>query len=381
MGSDAWAFQILGTGGAQGDLWASRVAGLPRESQDIHFAPDYARIYELTYNTPAFLATYGDEENCVIYPFLRADAATLPFVREHDSLLPAYDISNPYGYGGPLARTRSERELEPLLEGFFAAFHQYCLQTGIVAEYARLHPLLGNYQRLLSGRWVRLIELKQVIYMDLTADSSKLWAGMGRGHRSSVNKARRLGVVVKRHPVRDGPLADFRRLYAETMDRLEAAEEWQFPESYFSNCATCLGDDRISIFTAYTADAPIASCLVMHAYGTAYYHFGGSSEAHFDLRANNLLLYEVALWAKGEGLRSFHLGGGQGPNDSLYQFKSGFSKKSAPLFSYSRVHDAEKYQRLLDLRAEYNHDHGIQSDSGGFFPAYRMRTEHGRRTG
>jgi len=125
----------------------------------------------------------------------------------------------------------------------------------------------------------------------------------------------------------------------------------------------------------------VASCLVIHAYETAYYHFGGSSASHFDLRANNLLLFEVALWAKSQGLRWFHLGGGQGPRDSLFRFKAGFSKKAAPLFSYSMIHDSPKYAVLLGMREEYDRRLGIVATQKGFFPAYRMRTTDERRPG
>ena len=55
------------------------------------------------------------------------------------------------------------------------------------------------------------------------------------------------------------------------------------------------------------------------------YFLTGSLYEMRHLAANNLLLYEVALWAKSNGMKYFHLGGGYHGEDSLYRFKESFS--------------------------------------------------------
>jgi hypothetical protein len=366
-----WQLDLLRTQGSDGLRWQALVDRLADKDKDLHFTPDYAHIYELTYGQAAYLAVYGDEQDYVLLPFVRHDVTELPFMQSHRGGRPLYDIANVYGYGGPLARVTEQRFSVALYDGFFGAFHTYCFDTGIVDEYARLHPLLANDVPLRAGSWVEVVERKPVVYMDLRQDETLLWRGLCRGHRSSVNKARRLGVKVVRQPVAGDALTTFQRLYAETMVRTQASEYWQFPESYFSNCAQCLGHQRVSLFSAMLAGVTVASCLVIHAYNTAYYHFGASAEAYFEARANNLLLYDIALWAKARGYRWFHLGGGHVSDDSLFRFKSGFSRSTVMLCSYSKVHDQETYVQLCRLRDAFDQTHGIASRDSDFFPAYR----------
>lgn len=365
-----WRLDLLQTTGGDGVKWQELIDGLAPDNRDIHYTADYAHIYELTYGQTAYLAVFGDEENYVLLPFIRYDVADLPFMQGLADKSPVYDIASLYGYGGPLARVTDQLSTA-LYDGFFRVFHAYCMETGIVGEYARLHPLLGNHIPLRAGSWVELVQLKPIVYLDLEQDEAMLWRGLCRGHRSSINKARRHGVQVVREKVAGEALAVFRRLYAETMDRAQASESWRFPDSYFTNCVGCLGDQRISLFSARLGDETVASYLIIHAYNTVYYHFGGSAEAYFEVRGNNLLLYEIALWAKRQGYRWFHLGGGTSPDDSLYRFKSGFSDMTAMLHSYSKVHDESRYVQLCALKDAWDQAHGTETHKPDFFPAYR----------
>jgi serine/alanine adding enzyme len=155
------------------------------------------------------------------------------------------------------------------------------------------------------------------------------------------------------------------------MERNSAGTRWWFPESYFHNCASCLGEEKISLFSARYQDQTIASFLVMHAYNTLYYHFGGSSEAYFEYRPNNVLMYEIALWGKAQGYGMYHLGGGQRHNDNLYRYKKGFSHDEAYLYTYYRIHNADEYSRLCLLKRQWDREHNIEIHDPGFLPEYR----------
>src|SRR5438093_363444 len=53
---------------------------------------------------------------------------------------PYFDIQSPYGYGGPIATTRSETFLNDAWENY----RKWCKANGILAEFIRFHPLLEN---------------------------------------------------------------------------------------------------------------------------------------------------------------------------------------------------------------------------------------------
>ncbi len=366
-----WQMRILRPVGCDGSDWHDLFNGLASINQDVHYTPDYARIYELTYGQEVYLAAYGNEDDYIIMPFMLRNLTLLPFLQGCDYGDSIFDISNPYGYGGPLVRLRDDRSRLELYQGFFKKFHNYCSNHGVVSEFASLHPLLKNHIPLQDGPWVSLVKRKPIIYINLQKDKDALWKGLSRGNQSSINKSRRLGVEVVREKVSGVPLDDFKRLYMETMARNQATERWLFPDSYFSSCAACLGEDRISLFSAKLDGITIAQYLIIHAHQTVYYHFGGSSKAYFDMRPNNLLMYEVAMWAKDQGYRWFHLGGGYMPDDSLYRFKSGFSKDNAWLYTYGLVHDEARYARLCEMRDDWDLAHGIIKSENDFFPAYR----------
>lgn len=367
----SWRLDLLQSTGNDATKWHEFFVRLDADRRDVHYAVDYARIYELTYGQQAFLAVYGDNDNYIIMPFMLRDIAKLPFMEGWNGNRPVYDIASPYGYGGALVQAKNESTLQGLYRGFFENFHNCCQEQGIVSEFASLHPLLANHRPLQDEQWVQLTRRKPVVYIDLHQDEEGLWRGLCRGHRSSVKKARRAGVRVAREPVAGEVLTEFRRLYADTMKRNLATERWLFPEGYFSNCAACLGDSQISLFTASWEGVTVASYLIIHAYQTVYYHFGGSAANYFDLRANNLLMYEIILWSWAQGYRWFHLGGGYQPGDGLLRFKAGFSNDVAWLYTYGLVHDNDLYRRLCARKDAWDRKHGVVNHDPAFFPAYR----------
>jgi hypothetical protein len=353
--------------------WKNIISRFSAEKMDVHFTPDYTRIYELTYGKEAFLAVYGDEENYLIVPFSRNDVTQLPFWVSTGGQTSAYDIESLYGYGGPLLCLDKNLDSikEELYKDFFKTFHDFCVSNNIIAEYYRFHPLLENHVPVKEYGPGKVDLIKPIIYIDLHQDLASLWQGICRGHRSSINKARRSGVTVEVAKVDGENLHVFELLYEETMERNQADPLWRFPASYFKNCIDCLGENRVALFNAKYNGEVIASYLVLHEYQTVYYHFGGSREIDFNLRANNLLIYEIALWAKSKGYRWFHLGGGIEPDDGVFRFKSGFSKDRARLYSYSCIHDQNKYSQLAAMKTAWDLSNKTISKPSHYFPVYR----------
>src|ERR1700687_2390162 len=96
------AFEILS---AEKDSarWTALVAALPVEHRDIHFLPEYARIYRDSYGYGAHLAIYTADEGFVIQPFVRRPLRELPFLAGASDAGNFSDIANPYGFGGPIS--------------------------------------------------------------------------------------------------------------------------------------------------------------------------------------------------------------------------------------------------------------------------------------
>lgn len=366
-----WNLEILTSSGESGRKWQFFFDQLEPEKKDIHYSPEYTRIYELTYEHRGYCAVFGNDENYILIPFLKKSIKDLPFLEERKDMPEFYDISNPYGYGGPIGKLQKNIDKKNFLNKFLQLFHELCINEGIITEFNSFHPLLNNqeYIKLVDPNLV--LKRKPVIYINLERNESELWRNLSRGHQSSINKSRKNGIVVLKEEVSGNALNTFQQLYSETMIRHKAEKRWRFPENYFSNCMKCLGNEKVALFSALSDGERIASFLIIHGFNIAYYHFGGSLERYFHLKANNLLMFEVARWAKDQGYKYYHLGGGYKEGDNLYRYKSGFSKDQAWLHTYQKIHLPKKYESLCNQKDNWDKVHLINNNGNDFFPPYR----------
>lgn len=366
-------FRVLTATGEEGRFWSALLRRLPPELLDLHFLPEYGLIYQSTYGHEPLLAYVSDARRYAIQPFVKRQLNALPFLAEQHITEPFHDIANAYGYGGPLSSDPGGAGAQDLLAELDARFRAWCSSRRIAAEFCSLHPLLDNRRFVAGWEGVEPRAQKRVIYLDLTPGEEALWRGVSRGHRSSIQRARRAGVSVERVAADAVHLAEFERLYALTMQRHRAAERWRFPDNYFRDCVRLLGPERVSLFLTRVDGAVASAYFLLHDAGIAYYHFGGSDDAFFRLRPNNLLLYETALWAKRDGNRIYHLGGGvtSAEDDNLLRFKSGFGGASATLYTYGRVHDRAAYARLCELKLSHERAMLGRVLDSDYFPLYR----------
>lgn len=363
------SFRVLSADGEDGKHWRELIAALPPGKQDLHFLPEYGKIYEKTYGHQPFLALYEKGNDFVVQAFIKRSLNELEFLKAQGITKPYYDISNPYGYGGPISNS-SEAGLYRLFDHELCA---YCREERIASEFTCLHPLLDNYTLVHGCGSLMPVMQKEIVYLDLSVSEDEIWRGLNRGHRSSINKARRAGVDVRKVALDAANLSLFSDLYYHTMRRNEAAKRWFFPENYFRDCVGMLGEERVSLFIAFVNEEPASAYFLIHDFAMVYYHFGGSYEQFFDLRPNNLLMFEVALWAKRSGYLYYHLGGGVSSSneDPLFRFKSGFSNSRAALYTYGRVHHQPIYDTLCLLKKKHELSVRQTLTNVDYFPLYR----------
>jgi hypothetical protein len=89
------------------------------------------------------------------------------------------------------------------------------------------------------------------------------------------------------------------------------------------------------------------------------------------------LLDAVWRWGRTRGWRYLHLGGGVGCEDSLFEFKAGFSPCRFPMSCWSWVLDEVAYGRSCrEAEADWERL-GMDVVRPGFFPWYRSPVESG----
>jgi len=327
---------------ADADRWAAIIDALPENLRDVHFTPQYAAAQKLLGVKP-LMAIYEWEGYVVAQPFAlrRTFVGSAALENAYGGLM-AVDIANLYGYGGPVSSHGVQ-----LYRWFSNAFLEWCRAHGVVSEYCALHPLMYPHQRALVREVVEPVTRKQVVVMDLRLAPME---GYTENRLGGIRTARRAGVSVV--CVRSKSVAEhqpFIRLYRETMLRKRAAARWYFPDEYLA--ALC----RIgTVFYAMLDGEVESASLVLHGYGTAYYHLTANAMRTPKARANDLLVHEIAEWARGVGCTRLHLGGGAtaAEDDPVLRFKADYSTGRAPAYSYFRVFDDVAYRELCAAKAK-----------------------------
>ena len=365
------SFRVLGCTGTDAEDWQRCIDRLPPDRRDLHYLPEYGRIYRSTYAQEPFLAVLEDARGIVLQPFVKRRLDELPFLRDRGLDERYHDIANAYGYGGIVAA--SDFDEAGQVRDFESAFLDYCRAEHFASEFAILHPRFHAERLIAQSGTAAPMRQKTVVYIDCREDRQQRWSRLRKGHKSSITKARRGGVQVDLVAPTPANFAQLNALYTETMRRNGAQPRWFFPDDYFFNCLESLGTARCSLFFARIGDCVIAASIVIHAFDTAYYHFSGSNAEYQALGAGNLLVYEISDWVHDRGYRWLHLGGGvtNAPDDSLFRFKSGFSDVRAELYVYGRILHEPTYEVLCSLKRSHEAESAGGVSRLDYFPLYR----------
>ncbi len=345
--------------------WLDELGCLERPHQDVFLLPGYARVYENLYQAKAGLFCLNQGRNRAVHIFLRRPVHLLPFYEGKEE---AFDIITPE-YSGPIIECPA-KDKENFIPFFLKTFNDFCRENKIVCEFGRVNPYYNGDKDTLEMFSARMN--RRIVYVDLLQTEDIIRKGFSKGNRSSIKKAQRQGVEIKKDVVSQESIKKFYELYASTMSRNQASRFYFFSLEFFLDLFSSL-KDNISLFSAFYKSDKIASSVFLHLGNYIHYYFSGSDQHHLSLCPNNLLLYEAILWAKKEGYKVFSLGGGYHNSgaDSLYSFKSSFSGACCDFYTYSTIHDSRLYQQLCMQFRAYSNISGVDNQPNGYFPEYR----------
>lgn len=329
-----------------------------RNMLDIYFWDEYAKIYEQVESGEVEKFTYKNEKGEIHYQFIKR---LIP-IKVSD--IEYYDITTPYGYGGPIVLNCEEGKLDELINDFNNAFLSYCEKNRIVAEFVRFHPIIKNhltfekiYDPIFLRNTVGIDLKKEDLFMD--EFSSKC--------RNKVRKAIKRSVSIE-FDFNCDTIDCFYDIYISTMNKNNATDYYYFPLDFFIKTINFL-KPYVFIVNAKLNEKIISSSMFMYSDEFVHYHFSGTVPDYYKYAADNLILFEVAKWAKEHNKIYLHLGGGytNSENDSLFKFKKSFTKDT--IFDFyvgKRILNNQIYDLLtmenIKKKGEINQN---------FFPAYR----------
>lgn len=264
------------------------------------------------------------------------------------------DLTSVYGYPGPLFRG--------MWAGFAQLWHsalEWLREMNYVSLFSRCSTIFTEAWQALPPEFHCA---SNIIVIDLTLPEEEQWRGYRRNHRDDVLRAIEAGVRVERS-MRD--TGDFLRLYHATMDKVGAAADYYYDDSYIEAMMQAR-DFETRLYICKLDSLVIAAGLFLYCGDTVQYHLCGSDSRYLRLGAAKLLIDAVRREASAEGYARFVLGGGSSDErDSLFHYKLGFSKNVVGFHVIKSVLDPQTYAELSGIEG------GI--DTSGYFPAYRGR--------
>lgn len=325
--------------------------------KDIYFEPNYGKLYEDVEGGESVFYEFSNDDGSITHLFIKKE---IPI--DTGDGTPYYDITTPYGYGGPIINEVQEGKEEELVQAYHDDFKDYCQAHHIVSEFIRFHPVLGNQKQFESIYDVEFY--KKTTGTNLKDFDDPFQEEFSKSTRKRSRRALRDGVT---YEVIEQPqsLDDFIEIYYETMDRNDAADIYYFDRNYFDKCLDYFSDHMIIIKAIYE-DKTIAMGTYF-VYGKYIHsHLFGTLDDYLDLSPAYVIGYALTQWGKEKGYHLVHDGGGTSTdeNDSLYRFKKKFGKHTE--FDYylaKQIWNHDVYEKLCEETAS--------EQSASHFPAYR----------
>ena len=346
-------------------LW---VATLKELCHDVYHLPIYNYLEAKRTKTSAEAFLLQDGDRIFFVPYLLRSCNDI--ILDESKITDIFDVTSAYGYPGILL-SEAAKNTPGFADAAINEFKYQLRSKGVCSGFFRLHPIFGdNFQQIFQPDTFTV--LGETISVDLTLSEPEIWAQMRRGHQSRINKCKRLGINARVVPFA-GYIDEFKLIYLETMNRVKAKDFYYFDDDYFNDLLK-LGDN-IHLCLVYLEDEDeiIAACLIFECCGIVQTHLGGTKTQFLCNSPFNFLLHYVRVWAKERGNKYMHIGGGVGgcKTDSLYHFKSGFSRQRHNWQILRLILDEEKYDYLLQTRAKALNIPVEKLLESNFFPAYR----------
>lgn len=323
---------------------------------DVYFKKNYGLLYEDIENGECEVFDFQSPNGSVRHLFIKKE---IPHAVNGTHF---FDISSPYGYGGPLITSCKEGRRSLLAKEFEAAFSAHCKNQQIVCEFVRFHPLFSNAQDF-SGCY----ELSFRSFTTGTAlapYSDPIQHEFSKSTRKTIRKALKAGVTyrITKNP---SSLTPFRNMYVGTMKRIGAHDIYFFDEKYFLDCLEYFGD-KIVLVEALFEGETIGMELHFHYNKWIHTHLSATLEEFHHLSPVYVMTYAISEWGKANGAELIHSGGGRTsePDDNLYLFKKKFGQNTRfEYYTGTKIWNEKIYSRLCAKT-------GAPTEED-FFPAYR----------
>jgi len=307
-----------------------------------------AYFHKIDTNSVSKLLLFSDRDNFIALPIVIRPIEGTDY----------FDITSVYGYAGPIYSFVKNHETTELIAFFRKNFLDFCKEQNIISVFSRLHPLIE--QTNIIENLGEIVNLNKTVAIDLTKSADEQRKEYRKSLKSELNQLRRKEIVVREATTKE-EIDAFIAIYYETMDRVEATANYYFSKEYFYEFLNNQDFDA-KLLIAVKDNKVIAGAIFTFTDKIMQYHLAGTTEEYIRETPMKLILDEARLYGNGTSAENLHLGGGVGghDDDSLFRFKSGFSKDFKQFSVWKYIVNQAVYDELSKGK-----------EVSGFFPLYR----------
>jgi hypothetical protein len=343
---------------SQKNEWEYYLNNYFTEYKDIYSEFNYYLLYVNNFDVKLEAIFWEDENLQIFWPHLIRNLESIePSCKEY------YDLTTPYGYGGPLIKVLNKSFLKQSLEKFYKEYSIYALKQKYICEFIRFHPLFKNWEFL--GNLLDVTYLNDVVVINLCHSLDDIRKNIVKGHKYNINKSLRnnCNTEIIEKPCKK-EIEDFFEIYFLTMKRINSARKYFFSKKFIKNHFDLLNSIIIQV---KKDDEIISSSIFLCGDKFLHYHLSGRID-YKGLYPTDLTIWEAIKWGKNKKFHFINLGGGIKRNDDLYKFKKGFSNNINEYYIGNIIFNLEKYNELSKMKCN-------ESIKSTFFPAYRKNSD------
>ena len=250
--------------------------------------------------------------------------------------------------------------------------HNFFLENNIISVFSRLHPYIPSQESVLKEIG-EISKMGNIVNIDISKDLETQRGAYQKRLKTYINKSRKVYSVTTAKTKHE--IFKFIDLYYDNMDRVNAHPKYYFNKEYFFRLWESK-DFKTEILLARCNDTDeiIAGAMFIKKNSIVQYHLSGAKEEYLHLNPIKLLIDEARIIATREKYTYFNLGGGIGSKeDSLFQFKSGYSKDYWAFGLWKYIVNVEIYENLIKEKFK-TITLEQQKDFLAYFPHYRCNT-------
>ncbi len=316
------------------------------------------------YHTQSYHLLEKENEAVLFVYFFDDNFIAMPFVIRSIPDSDLQDCTSVYGYCGPVSNIKFIDLPSEAIKQFNKRLNSFFMERKIVSSFSRLHPIFPFQERLFKDSG-EVLPINKTVAINLNQPAELQRHNYNKTTKLHINRALKNGIFIRKSSNFED-LERFIAIYYKNMQRVNANPGYYFKPNYFRNLINATDFNSV-LFVAEKDGEIIAGGIFTICNRIMQYHLGGTKDEMLKFSPLKLVIDSARIYANEMGCSYCHLGGGyRGEDDSLFQFKSGFSKDFYDFKVWRKIVNTQAYNELVARKFE---DKIPNTD---YFPLYRL---------